>query len=189
MSFDDRTRQILDCIAAHFASRRHALEAISRFGNRYEAWIKWEAAIALHIASYTDVVPPIECVAVEREYCDLFVSPNPWPEQGGYPAASDEDLWIEIKARTTSDKGKAELASWLSADREKLINVRSSGRVGQLIVLAILLAHPSRGCIEEWIVGISDVQGEPWIRRIHCDARHDEDNAFPLLATLMAWEV
>jgi hypothetical protein len=192
----DRLDLLLDILVLHFAGRRDTLDVIGRFGNRFEDWFKWESAVAFHVGSFTSLSTEIELVAAEREDCDLFIGGNSWPKTGGYPAAHDNDVWLELKARSTADKGPGELVADLIRDDGKLAARQRSGAKGKFASLALIVSHHRRGDIDSWLDALrannwlSKVRGAaaapPRERVLWEDARNAETDR--KLAALVLWE-
>jgi len=180
--------RLIERITCHFAQRRDALDVIGRFGNRFEHWVKWEAAVGLHTISFIEGMDAIASIAVERESCDLFVGAEPRPASG-YPNPAPEDYWIEIKTRSTLDKGPAELAAWVNEDIEKQTRRKQEKRIGHFVVLALVVAHPTRALDDEWIARmLTNTPPGGIVRRLYLDER-GESNEARLLAALIGWEV
>ncbi len=182
---------LLDRLATHFAHRRDALDVIGRFGNRFEDWIKWEAAVGLHVSSFVDAGDDIGSVAVERDDCDLFVGRLAWPGGSGYPPAHKDDVWIEFKARCTRDKGPAELA----CDVAKAINTqrarKGSNGLGVFLTIAVIVAHPARPDVGPWLIKLSadpSLPAKPIIRRIYTDSRTPGAADDSVMFALIGWE-
>jgi hypothetical protein len=174
--------RILSRLALHFAARRDALATVALFGNRFEEWVKWESAIALHFASFLDDDNRIGSIAVEWDgRCDLFVGRNEWPE----PEAHDDDVWIELKVRCTADKGPLDLAVAVRADLARL-EQRKAERKGTAVALALILAsRRSPDAVDGWAKSVSEQLPNPSVRRIFAEST---ENPNRVLAAFMAWE-
>jgi hypothetical protein len=194
----DHLDALLDVLALHLAQRRDALDVIGRFGNRFEHWLKWEAAIAFHVASFTTMGTPIKLVAAERETCDVFVGGKPWLDGGAYPEQDDNDVWMELKARSTADaQGAGQLANEILSDHSKLSARKRSGAKGHFVSVALVIGHPRRGDAKKWV---SKLVGHEWLttfraslppprERLLWQDAHDAPSADRLLAALLLWEI
>lgn len=147
----ERLDSLLDVLAAHFSHHRDTLDVIGRFGNRFEDWFKWECAAALHRASYTDLAEEIGYVAVECKYqYDLFAGSALFDSALGFSPEHEGDVWLELKARCTRDKGPSELAGDILRDQGKLLAWKQE-RKGHCASLALIVSHPEGTDAENWI--------------------------------------
>ena len=193
---------VMDVLANHFAGRRDALNAVAQHGNRFEDWFKWEALIALHNALLVDPKPWFSCAGVERSETatDVFIGLNVWTfnrrtQSYAWPARSDEDVWLELKARSTWDKGASELAAQVGLDITKL---KRGLRNGRRVAAAMILQYPGEGDAAKMAEETEEELGRASFRRTIYDhslnaASHVDDTTLTVapkaLAILLAWLV
>lgn len=194
---------LFNTVAAHFAGRRDALNAIAQLGNRFEDWLKWEVLIAIHNALLIEPKPWFSCVGVERSEAeaDMFIGAEKWafePSARRYdwPNACERDVWLELKARTTRDKGGAEVAACLKTDLAKL---KKKVRIGRGVGAALLLQYPDPDVqnVQQMADDAEQVLGKASFRCAINDhslnsASHPHDTRLPVkptpLAVVIAWE-
>jgi hypothetical protein len=180
---------LLDRIIAYFAQRRDAVDVVGRFGNRFEDWFKWEAAIALHRCAFLDSGGDIASVAVERDNCDLFLGHNVWPD-AGYPESANDDVWVELKVRCTRDKGPADLAEELALDIERQRARKASVGKGAFLTVAAIVQHPKGAGVERWVEALQSdrrLARNAIVRRLHADSKAETEGR--VLLALTGWSV
>ena len=204
--FSQPLDSVLDTLASYFAFQRKSLRLIPRIGdgNRFEGWLKWEAAVALHELSQIDTsnkddgdTLTIGNVAVEvnpnvadchAAGCDLFIGVNPRLE-GGY---HERDTWVELKARSTSDNaGVAGLQHDIVAAIENQ-TCRANHMPGSFLVVAMIAESPEGGRCNDWVAQlVENVAGvdELAVRRIHLGEQRTPGEGADdrLLAALIGW--
>lgn len=184
-------------LAAHIEARAARLDAIRQYGNRFEAWLKWELAAAYHQDALSGKAG-FQAVAVERPHreddgqknCDLALFSQPWPEEDwSNPPQDDRDVWLELKARCTSDKGPADLAAgiWRDIERQKVRAVRP----GTYGVAALILRSPwfPKRRVDRWAANVAERIGSKAAIRHLCSTLQDEAQTDDPVACLLTWVV